>query len=227
MKITIENINKSYKLKSEKEIQVLKDINLSIQDKEFIALMGPSGAGKSTLLHIIGSIDYPDSGKVFYELNNSEKIDIANLKNDKISEFRNTNIGFVFQQYHLLPEFTALENVYIPSLINGKGISKSKEIAYELLEKTGIKDRANHKPAELSGGESQRVAIARALINKPAILLADEPTGNLDFENSEMILEILKDVKKYDDLTLIIATHSKTVAERADKVIQIVDGRVL
>lgn len=224
MNIIAENIDKSFKLKSEKEIQVLKNVSIEILNGDFIALMGPSGAGKSTFLHILGSIDKPDSGKVvFYK--DEKEFDIYKMKSDELSLFRNKNIGFIFQQFHLLPEFTALENIFIPALIKGEGVKKSKNKAIELLKKVGMNDRANHKPSELSGGESQRVAIARALMNNPSVVFADEPTGNLDLDNSKNILDLLDEMKKEYDLTLIMATHSNEVAARAKKIINIVDGK--
>ncbi len=225
MMVLAKNIYKSFRLKSNKEVSVLKDCSLEIARGEFLAIMGPSGAGKSTLLHILGSVDLPDKGEVIYSSNND--INLLKLNNDEISGFRNKNIGFIFQQFHLLPEFTAKENVLMPALISGDGMKSAKERADILLEKVGMAQRAEHKPSELSGGESQRIAIARAMINNPAVIFADEPTGNLDFENSKNILDLLEKIKKENNITLVMATHSNEVAARADRIIQIVDGRVI
>ena len=168
--IDIKNITKSFG-----NLQVLKDINLHINKGEVVSIVGPSGAGKTTLLQIIGTLDKPDSGTICLD-----GIDVNKLSTRKLSDFRNQHIGFVFQFHQLLPEFTALENVMIPAYIAGKSNSEAKQRALELLEFMGLSDRANHNPAELSGGEKQRVAVARALVNKPAVILADEPSGSLD-----------------------------------------------
>ena len=181
--LRLTNIKKSYGISGTERLEVLKGIDLHVSKGEIVAIVGQSGAGKSTLLHIIGTLDRPDSGT--YEFNGSE---VMNLNDKKISEFRNKEIGFIFQFHHLLPEFTALENVMIASMIGGRD---DKSAAESMLTEVGLKSRMNHKPSELSGGESQRVAIARALVNSPGLILADEPTGNLDSENSEAIMELI------------------------------------
>lgn len=225
MIVSAKNIFKSFRLKSNKEVNVLKDCSLGIYSGEFLSIMGPSGAGKSTLLHILGSVDIPDKGDVIYNMD--KEINLKNLNNDQLSGFRNRNIGFVFQQFHLLPEFTAKENVFMPALINGYSFKNAQKKADILLKNVGMDHRADHKPSELSGGESQRIAIARAMINDPKVIFADEPTGNLDFENSKIILDLLEDIKNDNKITLVMATHSNDVASRSDRIIQIVDGRVI
>ncbi|HOK21993.1 MAG TPA: ABC transporter ATP-binding protein, partial [Bacteroidales bacterium] len=182
MKIKLENVYKTFK-----PVEVLKDINLEILDNEFISIVGPSGAGKSTLLHLIGTLEKPDKGTVKYD----DK-DIYKLNDKELSNFRNKNIGFVFQFHHLLPEFSAIENVMLPALIAGISKEKATVKAERLLTELNLKHRLTHKPQELSGGEQQRVAIARALINDPKFLLADEPTGNLDSQNAEEVINLFK-----------------------------------
>ena len=216
--IKTENLVKRYFLEGT-YIEAIRDINLSVKKGEMVALMGPSGSGKSTLLHILGGIDIPTEGKVFIK-----DQDIFSLSEKKLAKFRNINIGFVFQFHYLLPEFTALENVMIPvQIYNKKG---AREKAEKILERLGLKDRLNHKPSQMSGGEQQRVAIARAIVNNPSVLLADEPTGNLDTHNTEIVIELLKELNRKNNVTMVIATHDREVAEYCDRIIFLRDGRL-
>ncbi|MBF1541263.1 MAG: ABC transporter ATP-binding protein, partial [Prevotella salivae] len=200
--IDIKNITKSFG-----NLQVLKDINLHINKGEVVSIVGPSGAGKTTLLQIIGTLDKPDSGTICLD-----GIDVNKLSTRKLSDFRNQHIGFVFQFHQLLPEFTALENIMIPAYIAGKSNSEAKQRALELLEFMGLSDRANHKPAELSGGEKQRVAVARALVNKPAVILADEPSGSLDSKNKAELHQLFFDLRDKFGQTFVIVTHDEGLA---------------
>ncbi len=224
--LTGQGINKSFKAKSGDITQVLKSLDIEISAGEFTALMGPSGAGKSTLLHLLGSIDQPDSGKISLLVNGSF-VDYSELKSDQISSLRNKHIGFIFQFHHLLPEFSAVENVMIPSLIANLSKADAQRKALELLDVVGVADRRDHKPNELSGGEQQRVAIARALINEPVIVFADEPTGNLDRKNSDAVLNLIQDLRKRISLTFLVATHSADVASIAERVLTMKDGKVV
>ncbi len=216
------NIIKSYQNTKKVKLEVLRSVNLEIESNKISVIVGASGAGKSTLLHIMGGLDRPDSGEVFFNDQN-----IFELSEDKLARFRNKNIGFVFQFHHLLPEFTALENVSIPRMITGKSFTAASKKAAELLEAVGMKDRINHKPAELSGGEQQRVAVARALANDPDIILADEPTGNLDSENSEAVHQILIDLRDKMGKTFVIVTHNPGLVSLADKVYEMKDGKII
>ena len=215
--IDIKNITKSFG-----NLQVLKDINLHINHGEVVCLVGPSGAGKTTLLQIIGTLDKPDSGTICLD-----GIDVNKLSTRKLSDFRNQHIGFVFQFHQLLPEFTALENVMIPAYIAGKSNSEAKQRALELLEFMGLSDRANHKPAELSGGEKQRVAVARALVNKPAVILADEPSGSLDSKNKAELHQLFFDLRDKFGQTFVIVTHDEGLAAITDRTIHMKDGEIL
>ncbi len=218
-------IEKSYNTKSGLHAHVLKGISMDIGRGEFLAIMGPSGVGKSTLLHLIGSLDNPDKGDIiFYFEGNPYKFN--EMKEDKLALFRNKSIGFVFQFHHLMPEFTALENVMMPALIAGDSFGDARKKALALMEVVGVNTREKHKPMELSGGEQQRVAIARALINNPAMLLADEPTGNLDSGNSKAVLDLLLSLKEEYDLTLIVATHSPDVAANCHRTLLMKDGKI-
>ena len=212
--IKAENIKKSFG-----SLQVLKGINLEIPFGKIYTIVGASGAGKTTLLQILGTLSKPDSGEIYYNGKN-----ISRLSEKQLSVFRNREIGFVFQFHHLLPEFTALENVCIPAFIARRSKNEAEKEAFKLLEYLGLTDRISHKPSELSGGEKQRVAVARALINKPSVVLADEPSGNLDSANRDELHDLLFQLR--DDLgqTFVIVTHDNHFAERSDKIIHIKDG---
>lgn len=210
------NIEKSYN-----ELKVLKGVNLEIQSGQVVSIVGASGAGKSTLLHILGTLDRPDSGELI--INNT---DVTKLSQKNMAFFRNQNIGFVFQFHHLLPEFTAIENVLIPAMIGNENYQNKTTKAKEILDYLGLMDRLDHKPSELSGGEQQRVAIARALINEPNIIFADEPTGNLDSENSNEIQNLFFELSKSFNQTFVIVTHNKELANKADVMMTINDGAI-
>lgn len=216
--IKVREIKKSYGLKDESRLTVLKGIDLDVSKGEIVAIVGQSGAGKSTLLHILGTLDKPDSGS--YEFNGES---VTDMNDRKISEFRNRQIGFIFQFHHLLPEFTALENVMIASMIGGQ---KNRQQAEDMLAEVGLAGRLEHKPSELSGGESQRVAIARALVNSPDLILADEPTGNLDSENSESVIDLIFELRSKMHKTFVIVTHNESFASRCDRVVSLQDGLV-
>lgn len=221
--LTARNIHKKYQ-QGASELPILKGVDLDVSMGEVLALVGPSGAGKSTLLHILGGLDKPNEGDVLLEGKS-----IYTVNDGERARVRNQQVGFVFQFYHLLPEFTALENVALPALITN-GIAKpqaSQVRAQELLEKVGLKDRVTHRPHELSGGEQQRVAIARALTNKPKIVFCDEPTGNLDSQSGEAIIELLLDLNKTENQTLVIVTHDEKIAARSNRVVRIKDGKLL
>lgn len=205
--------------KSFGNLKILKGVDLEVREGEIVSIVGPSGAGKSTLLHIIGSLSHPDSGSV--QLNNT---DLFRLSSNKLSAFRNKNIGFIFQFHHLLPEFTALENVCMPALIAKTDKKVGEDKALQLLEMLGLNHRIHHKPAELSGGEQQRVAVARALINEPAVILADEPSGNLDSDNAMALNQLFVDLRKKLNQTFIIVTHNEGLAGISDRIIRMKDG---
>ena len=208
--------------KSFGSLQVLKGIDLSIQTKEIVAIVGPSGAGKTTLLQIIGTLDRPQSGSICVD-----GMDPFQLNEKERAAFRNRQIGFVFQFHHLLPEFTALENVMIPALIANRKYDDAKKKAKDLLDFLRLTDRMNHKPSELSGGEKQRVAVARALINRPSIVLADEPSGSLDSQNKDELHDLFFDLRKALGQTFVIVTHDMTLASLADRIIHLKDGRII
>ncbi len=217
--LDIKDIKKSYKISKEKNLEVLKGINLQINREEIVAIVGKSGAGKSTLLHLIGTLDNPDSGKIFFD-----GTDVYAMKEKELSKFRNSKIGFIFQFHHLLPEFTAIENVMIPSMVAGK---EDIGRAVDLLREVGIEDRINHRPNEISGGEAQRIAIARALINSPDLILADEPTGNLDTQNADAVMNLIFNLRDKFKQTFIIVTHNEEFAQRCDRVIRMNDGLIV
>lgn len=214
--ITLTDITKTYGL-----LTVLHGISLDIEPGEIMAIVGPSGAGKTTLLQIAGSLDRPDSGAVTYD-----GTDITRLDDKRLSAFRNSNIGFVFQFHQLLPEFTALENVALPAMIGGASRRVAEEKARALLERLGLADRTGHRPAEMSGGERQRCAIARALVNSPKVVLADEPTGSLDSRNREEIKAIFRRLRDELGQTFVIVTHDNSVTEVADRIVHMADGRI-
>lgn len=203
-------------------VEALKGVSLEVAQKEIVAIVGKSGAGKSTLLQILGTLMPADSGKV--EIAGK---DISTLNERELAAFRNRHIGFVFQFHHLLPEFTALENIMMPALIGGQSSAEARQCAVELLDLVGLTDRANHKPVQLSGGEQQRVAIARALICRPSVVLADEPTGNLDSTNRDEIQRLLMDVRDKFGQTIVMVTHDMALADSVDRKIVMSDGRIL
>ncbi len=218
--LQVRDLRKSF-LTERTRIDVLNGIDVSVGEGDTIALVGASGAGKSTLLHVIGTLDRPTSGEVLFRGN-----DVFKMGNGELASFRNRSIGFVFQFHHLLPEFTALENVMMPALIGGVAKEEALESAANLLKDVGLSHRLTHKPGELSGGEQQRVAIARALVMSPALLMADEPTGNLDRNTSEEVHDLLSGIQERTGLTLIIVTHNERLADRMGKTIRLVDGRI-
>src|SRR3989339_165128 len=224
--IKADNLKKTYSKVKGKEIPVLKGLSLEIKKGEFVALMGPSGVGKSTLLHLLGSLDNPDSGEIRLNINGNSYI-FSNMTESQLSRVRNSHIGFVFQFHHLLPEFTSLENVMMPALINGDSFSIAERKAMDLMASVGVSERLNHKPSELSGGEQQRVAIARALINEPSIILADEPTGNLDSANASSVLELIVSLRKERALTILVATHSQAIASASERIVTMGDGKII
>lgn len=203
-------------------LEVLKGINLEIHKGEVVSIVGPSGAGKTTLLQIMGTLDKADSGSVTIH-----GVDVTQLKEKALSAFRNKEIGFVFQFHQLLPEFTALENVMIPSLIQGMSSGKARKAALDILTFLGLSDRAAHKPAQLSGGEKQRVAVARALMNHPSIILADEPSGSLDTQNKEDLHKLFFDLRDKLGQTFVIVTHDESLASRTDRTIHLIDGKII
>ncbi|MFO7614391.1 MAG: ABC transporter ATP-binding protein [Bacteroidales bacterium] len=212
-----EGIHKSFG-----QLKVLKGIDIHVVDKEIVSIVGSSGAGKSTLLHILGTLDKPDSGNVLYD----NQL-VTNMDDNTLATFRNKTIGFVFQFHHLLPEFTALENVCIPAFIAGKPKKEAEKKAYDLLDLLNLAGRLQHKPSALSGGEQQRVAVARALINAPRIILADEPSGNLDSASSRELHRLFFTLREQLGQTFVIVTHNKELAGMADRTVEMKDGKIL
>jgi lipoprotein-releasing system ATP-binding protein len=215
-------IQASHITKSFQGIQVLKDISLDIRKAEIVSIIGASGAGKSSLLQILGTLDKPDSGNL-----EIAQININKLSANQLAEFRNRQIGFVFQFHQLLPEFTAIENICMPAFIAGNSKQESMEKAEELLSLMGLSDRATHKPSELSGGEQQRVAVARALINSPSVILADEPSGNLDSNAAKQLHELFFELRDKFKQTFVIVTHNQQLAAMSDRMLTIKDGRII
>lgn len=215
--LTAKNIYKRYGT-----VEVLKGVDVDIERGEVVSIVGPSGSGKSTLLHILGTLDKPDMGEVFLHDQN-----VTRLQGDGLASFRNKHIGFVFQFHHLLPEFSALENVCIPAWLSKKNKTDIKQRANELLKILGLGHRLENKPAQLSGGEQQRVAVARALINKPDIVFADEPTGNLDTINAKELHQLFFDLRKQFQQTFLIVTHNEELAHLSDRVLQMKDGKIV
>lgn len=216
--IVANRLNKSYG-----DLKVLSEIDLTIEKKEIVAITGPSGAGKTTLLNILGTLDKPDLGPQTKIIVND--IDVLNLHGDSLAKFRNEQLGFVFQSHQLLPEFSALENVCIPAFIKKTSKSEATKQALELLNYLGLANRVHHKPNMLSGGEQQRVAMARALINKPSVLLADEPSGNLDSKTAEQLHKLLLGVRDNFDQTIVLVTHNRDLAAISDRTLRLVDGQ--
>jgi lipoprotein-releasing system ATP-binding protein len=214
------DLHKSYDM-GKTSLHVLKGIDVEVNYGEIVAIIGPSGVGKSTLLHIIGALDRPTSGYV--EIDGQ---DVFSLNEEKLAEFRNKKAGFVFQFHHLLPELSALENVIMPSLIAGEKKQELLKNGMKMLEEVGLVDRAKHRPGELSGGEQQRIAVARALINNPQLILADEPSGNLDLNSSKMLHELMWTLSRKYQRTLVIVTHNVDLAQKADRIIELYDGRI-
>lgn len=202
-------------------LAVLKGVDIEISKGEIVCIAGSSGAGKSTLLHILGTLDAADKGEIFVD-----NVNVSNLKGKKLASFRNHHIGFVFQFHHLLPEFTALENICIPGWIAGRKIKDVESRAAELLDLLNLKDRGEHKPGELSGGEQQRVAVARALINNPSIVMADEPTGNLDSANAKELHNLFIDLRNRFRQTFLIVTHNEELAQLSDRLLHMKDGKI-
>lgn len=215
--IQINGLEKNYG-----NLQVLKGINLEIADQSVISIVGASGAGKSTLLHIIGTLDQPTKGTVLID-----NTDLYTLSDKKLAQYRNQNIGFIFQFHHLLPEFTAVENVALPALIAGQSHTDAFRRATELLDFLKLKDRLTHKPSQLSGGEQQRVAVARALANNPKLVLADEPSGNLDTANARQLHQLFLDLRDEFGQTFVVVTHNTELAQLADKTIEMKDGKII
>ncbi len=218
--IRIHNISKDFHI-GQKTLAVLKAINLDIQPHEMLSIVGASGAGKSTLMHLLGALDRPSGGSIFYG-----EDDIFSLKEAELAKFRNTSIGFVFQFHHLLPEFTAAENVMMPLLIHGLPRKKALKQAETALHEVGLQARTQHKPGELSGGEQQRVAIARAIVNEPSVVLADEPTGNLDTKTGDAVSAVLHRLNKEKGMIIVLVTHNESLAQTADRVIHLSDGHI-
>ena len=219
MLITLKNIKKIYEIGTV-QVPALNGVNIDVEDNEYVAIMGPSGSGKSTLMNIIGCLDTPTDGE--YILNTH---DVSDMSDDELAEIRNREIGFVFQTFNLLPRANALHNVELPLIYNGTPAAKRKKMAQEALERVGLAERMHHKPNELSGGQRQRVAIARALVNDPSIILADEPTGNLDSRTGEEIMEIFESLHDAGN-TIILVTHEEYIAEHSDRIIRLRDGLV-
>ena len=215
-----QQLTKVYRTRNE-EVEVFKDLNFEVARGELVAIVGESGAGKSTLLHLLGGLDRPTSGSVFLG-----KFDIVQARELDLSRFRNRQIGFVFQFHHLLPEFSALENVMMPDLIGGSSLQESRLRAEQLLDRVGVAERRSNRPGELSGGEQQRVAIARALASSPQLLLADEPTGNLDAKTGEAVQDLIRELQIDRELTAVIVTHNQKLASRCDRVFLLDAGRI-
>jgi lipoprotein-releasing system ATP-binding protein len=219
--VSARGLSKTYE-SGPREVRVFENLDLEVREGEMVAVVGPSGAGKSTLLHILGGLDRPSSGRV-----EVAEFDIAQMSDVDLARFRNQKIGFIFQFHHLLPEFTALENTMMPLLIGGGGRRESRDRALGILTRIGLADRLDHRPGELSGGEAQRVALARALVHRPRVLLADEPTGNLDPRTGESIHGMLQSVHASEALTSIIVTHNERLAALCDRVLHLEDGRLV
>lgn len=219
--LTAHNIHKHYNMSKGHALDVLKGIDMTIQRGEILAIIGHSGAGKSTLLHVLGALDRPTEGEVSIDGQT-----VSQMNSDTLARFRNRTIGFIFQFHHLLPEFSALENVMMPGLISNMNRKELTQRAESLLEKVGLKDRMTHRPTELSGGEQQRVAFARSMINEPLMVLADEPSGNLDLHNSQALHELMWELVREQQKTFVVVTHDRELAKRADRSIVLLDGKI-
>ncbi len=217
-----EGLHKEYPMGKDQRLHVIKGLDMEVREGEMAVIVGPSGSGKSTLLHLLGGLDRPSAGRII--VNN---LDLSILSEEELAAFRNQTLGFIFQFHHLLPEFTALENVAMPALIRREKFQEAQVRATSLLEEVGLAERIGHKPNELSGGEQQRVAVARALMNEPRLVLADEPSGNLDEENSQKLHQLLADLAQKRGLTFVIATHNLDLTKRANRVLQLSDGRLV
>ncbi|MBS3788216.1 ABC transporter ATP-binding protein [Candidatus Bipolaricaulota bacterium] len=218
--VELQNVAKQYKM-GETTVRALRGLDLNINDGDFVAIVGPSGSGKSTLMHIIGALDIPDEGRVLLDGK-----DISDYDENELADLRGNKVGFVFQTFNLIHTLSSLDNVALPLTFHGIGKSEREERAAELLEMVGLSDRLTHKPAELSGGEQQRVSIARALINDPDILLADEPTGNLDSDTGKDIMELIKGLNRDRGMTIVVVTHNPRDAEYADSIVNMIDGKI-
>ncbi len=213
------NLTKRFAIRGRVDVEVFRDLAFSLEEGELVTLIGPSGSGKSTLLHLLGTLDRPTSGEVIIEGKN-----VAEMGDRELSIFRNRRIGFIFQFHHLLPEFTAVENVAMPGMIAGQSFEEVRPRAEELLADAGLAERLDHRPSMLSGGEAQRVAVARAFLMRPAIILADEPTGNLDTRNSDILFKLMTDLSRKHHQTFLIATHNLDLARQADRVMHLENG---
>ena len=220
--LVVKDLNKIFGQGTSREITVLKKISFSIEKREIVGIVGPSGAGKSTLLQIMGILDRPTSGMVQHNGTNPFE-----LTAEKLADFRNSRVGFVFQFHHLLPEFTAIENVMMPLLISGRSKREAADAAAGILEKVGLANRLSHRPGELSGGEQQRVAVARAAVHLPEVILADEPTGNLDRNTGEKVFDLLLDLNQSLGITLVVVTHSMELAGKMKRVLHLLDGELI
>ncbi len=215
------HLHKVYKMPGAADVHVLKGIDMKIREGEIVTILGPSGVGKSTLLHVIGALDRPTQGSV-----RIDGQDLSQLDDDRLALFRNKTVGFVFQFHHLLPEFTALENVMMPGMIGAVNQTELKAKSLKLLAQVGLEHRAHHRPQELSGGEQQRVAVARAMVNRPRLILADEPSGNLDVHTAESLHELLWSISRNFKQTLVIVTHNQELSRQADRYIELYDGKI-
>ncbi|MFH0988815.1 MAG: ABC transporter ATP-binding protein [bacterium] len=219
--LVAESVEKKFVTGKNLSVEVLKGLSLEIRRGEVVVIMGPSGSGKSTLLHLLSGLDRPTKGRILFD-----GVDLGAMPDEALATFRNKKLGFIFQFHHLLPEFTALENVAMPSLIGGETLKAVTPRAKELLNEVGLSHRFEHKPSELSGGEQQRVAVARALMNSPEVILADEPSGNLDEQNSLKLHQLLMDLVRQYGLTLVFVTHNPDLAGRAGRMLQLIDGKI-
>jgi ABC-type lipoprotein export system ATPase subunit len=215
------DVRKNYQI-GKRQIEVLKGVSLTVQRGEFVALQGASGAGKSTLLHLLGGLDQADTGNIHFE-----NFELTKMSGSSLSTLRGKRMGFIFQSYHLLPELDALENVCVPGRLLRLSAAEAEKRGRALLDRVGLGHRLDHRPTELSGGEQQRVAIARSLMNQPTLLLADEPTGNLDSNTGGEIMDLLRELQKEQGTTMVIATHDSRVAERAERVVRLIDGQIV